>query len=223
MQWDTITQVVKQTGIHKSRSLQLGPDGTRIHPAALSYRQTGCQTQSGRFDFCIFIQLVFHAIDQGEPTRLDHIFTDTDGTPNVGMIATLDDDSHASRSPFGRINHPHFVIDQLHFGEVRVRDRQGFSQGVVERIHRSVTFGDNVFTSILAEVPGLADTCVILNGVAKTYAMTGWRVGWMIGPADLIKAATNRQSLSTSNVANVSQRAAIAALEGGLECRGVLI
>ena len=61
------------------------------------------------------------------------------------MIATLDDDSHASRSPFGRINHPDFVIDQLHFGEVRIRNRQGFSQGVVERIYRSVTFGDNVF------------------------------------------------------------------------------
>ena len=67
-------------------------------------------------------------------------------------------------------------------------------------------------------MPGLADTCVILNGVAKTYAMTGWRVGWMVGPADLIKSATNLQSHSTSNVANVSQRAAIAALEGGLGC-----
>lgn len=89
---------------------------------------------------------------------------------------------------------------------------------VTDEIYEHLTFGDNVFTSILAEVPGLADTCVILNGVAKTYAMTGWRVGWMIGPADLIKAATNLQSHSTSNVANVSQRAAVAALEGGLEC-----
>ena len=61
--------------------------------------------------------------------------------------------------------------------------------------------------------PFLADNCVIVNGVAKTYAMTGWRVGWMIGPKDLVKAATNLQSHATSNVANVSQRAAIAALE----------
>jgi aspartate/methionine/tyrosine aminotransferase len=65
-------------------------------------------------------------------------------------------------------------------------------------------------------VPELADQCVVLNGVAKTYAMTGWRVGWMIGPADLIKAATNLQSHTTSNVANVSQRAALAAVAGDL-------
>ena len=56
----------------------------------------------------------------------------------------------------------------------------------------------------------------MLNGVAKTYAMTGWRVGWMIGPDDVIKAATNLQSHSTSNVANVSQRAALAAVSGDL-------
>ena len=67
------------------------------------------------------------------------------------------------------------------------------------------------------EVPELADTCVVLNGVAKTYAMTGWRVGWMIGPRDVVKAATNLQSHSTSNVANVSQCAAIAALNGSLD------
>lgn len=89
---------------------------------------------------------------------------------------------------------------------------------ITDEIYEHLTFGDNEFTSILALVPGLADTCVILNGVAKTYAMTGWRVGWMIGPADLIKSATNLQSHSTSNVSNVSQRAAIAALEGGLGC-----
>jgi aspartate/methionine/tyrosine aminotransferase len=64
--------------------------------------------------------------------------------------------------------------------------------------------------------PSLADSCVIVNGVAKTYAMTGWRVGWMIGPKDLVKAATNLQSHATSNVANVSQRAALAAVSGDL-------
>ena len=65
-------------------------------------------------------------------------------------------------------------------------------------------------------VPELADRCVVLNGVAKTYAMTGWRVGWMIGPPDVVKAATNLQSHATSNVANVSQRAALAAVAGDL-------
>ncbi len=64
--------------------------------------------------------------------------------------------------------------------------------------------------------PYLADNCVVVNGVAKTYAMTGWRVGWMIGPADLVKAATNLQSHATSNVSNVAQRAALAAVSGDL-------
>ncbi len=64
--------------------------------------------------------------------------------------------------------------------------------------------------------PYLVDNCVVVNGVAKTYAMTGWRVGWMIGPADLVKAATNLQSHATSNVSNVSQRAALAAVTGDL-------
>ncbi len=63
---------------------------------------------------------------------------------------------------------------------------------------------------------------MILNGVAKTYAMTGWRVGWMIGPDDVIAAAANLQSHSTSNVANVSQRAALAAVSGDLEAVAVM-
>src|SRR4029077_6542588 len=58
--------------------------------------------------------------------------------------------------------------------------------------------------------------CVIVNGVAKTYAMTGWRVGWMIGPADVIEAATNLQPHPTSNVGNIAQRAALAAVSGDL-------
>ncbi len=66
-------------------------------------------------------------------------------------------------------------------------------------------------------VPELADTCVVINGVAKTYAMTGWRVGWMIGPPDVIGAAANLQSHATSNVCNVAQRAALAAVSGDLE------
>lgn len=88
---------------------------------------------------------------------------------------------------------------------------------VTDEIYEHLVYGDATFTSMPTLVPELADTCVVVNGVAKTYAMTGWRVGWMIGPADVIKAAANLQSHSTSNVANVSQRAAIAALSGGLD------
>lgn len=105
--------------------------------------------------------------------------------------------------------------------EVRAIGEWALEHGIwviTDEIYEHLTFGGNEFTSILHQVPALADTCVILNGVAKTYAMTGWRVGWMIGPADVIKAATNLQSHSTSNVANVSQRAALAAVAGGLEC-----
>jgi len=68
--------------------------------------------------------------------------------------------------------------------------------------------------SILEAVPALADTTILVNGVAKTYAMTGWRVGWMVGPLDAIKAASNLQSHLSSNVSNISQRAALAALTG---------
>ena len=87
---------------------------------------------------------------------------------------------------------------------------------VTDEIYEHLVYGGATFSSVPVEVPELADTCVVLNGVAKTYAMTGWRVGWMIGPTDVIKAATNLQSHSTSNVANVSQRAAIAAVSGDL-------
>ena len=87
---------------------------------------------------------------------------------------------------------------------------------VTDEIYEHLVYGGAKFSSIPVEVPELADTCVVLNGVAKTYAMTGWRVGWMIGPTDVVKAATNLQSHSTSNVANISQRAALAAVSGDL-------
>jgi aspartate aminotransferase len=73
-----------------------------------------------------------------------------------------------------------------------------------------------VAASMPAVVPELAERCVVVNGVAKTYAMTGWRVGWLLGPADVVKAATNLQSHATSNVSNVAQAAALAALRGDL-------
>ncbi|MDQ1475233.1 MAG: aspartate aminotransferase [Actinomycetota bacterium] len=87
---------------------------------------------------------------------------------------------------------------------------------VTDEIYEHLTYDGHVFSSMPGLVPELMDTCVILNGVAKTYAMTGWRVGWMIGPADVTAAATNLQSHSTSNVSNVAQAAALAAVSGDL-------
>jgi aspartate aminotransferase len=87
---------------------------------------------------------------------------------------------------------------------------------VTDEIYEHLVYGDALFSSMPVQVPEIADTCVVVNGVAKTYAMTGWRVGWMVGPQDVIKAATNLQSHATSNVANVSQKAALAALTGDL-------
>ncbi|NUR57550.1 MAG: pyridoxal phosphate-dependent aminotransferase, partial [Catenulispora sp.] len=88
---------------------------------------------------------------------------------------------------------------------------------LTDEIYEHLVYGDAVFTSIVKAVPELADHTVIVNGVAKTYAMTGWRVGWLIGPADVVKAATNLQSHATSNVSNVAQVAALAAVSGSLE------
>ena len=88
---------------------------------------------------------------------------------------------------------------------------------ISDEIYEHLLYDGATAPSLPVLVPGLADTCIILNGVAKTYAMTGWRVGWMVGPKDVIKAATNLQSHLTSNVSNVSQRAAIAALTGNLD------
>jgi len=87
---------------------------------------------------------------------------------------------------------------------------------ITDEIYEHLLYDSAVAPSICVAVPELADRTIIINGVAKTYAMTGWRVGWMIGPKDLIKAATNLQSHLSSNVSNVSQRAAIAALTGDL-------
>jgi aspartate aminotransferase len=87
---------------------------------------------------------------------------------------------------------------------------------VTDEIYEHLTYGDHRFSSMPALVPELSESCLVVNGVAKTYAMTGWRVGWMIGPRDVIAAATNLQSHATSNVANVSQVAALAAVTGDL-------
>jgi aspartate/methionine/tyrosine aminotransferase len=87
---------------------------------------------------------------------------------------------------------------------------------ITDEIYEHLVYGSARFSSIPVAAPDLADRCVVLNGVAKTYAMTGWRVGWMIGPPDVIKAATTLQSHATSNVCNVAQAAALAAVGGDL-------
>ena len=87
---------------------------------------------------------------------------------------------------------------------------------ITDEIYEHLLYDGAKAPSITVVVPELKDQCIILNGVAKTYAMTGWRVGWMVGPKDVIKAATNLQSHLSSNVSNISQRAAIAALTGDL-------
>jgi aspartate aminotransferase len=85
---------------------------------------------------------------------------------------------------------------------------------ITDEIYQNLTYDGVRAVSIVEAVPALADRTILVNGVAKTYAMTGWRLGWMVGPADAIKAAANLQSHLSSNVSNISQRAAIAALNG---------
>jgi aspartate aminotransferase len=87
---------------------------------------------------------------------------------------------------------------------------------VTDEIYEHLVYGDARFSSIPVQTPQISDMTVVLNGCAKTYAMTGWRVGWMIGPQDVIKAASNLQSHATSNVCNVAQAAALAAVSGDL-------
>src|SRR3954463_12282635 len=88
---------------------------------------------------------------------------------------------------------------------------------LTDEIYEHLVYDGATAESMPVVVPELAETCVVVNGVAKTYAMTGWRVGWLIGPNDVIKAAANLQSHLSSNVANVSQRAALAAVSGSLD------
>jgi aspartate/methionine/tyrosine aminotransferase len=103
--------------------------------------------------------------------------------------------------------------------EVRAIGEWALEHGIwvlADEIYEHLTYGDAKHVSMPVVVPDLAEQCVVVNGVAKTYAMTGWRVGWLIGPADVVKGATNLQSHATSNVSNVAQRAALAAVSGDL-------
>ncbi len=104
--------------------------------------------------------------------------------------------------------------------EVRAIGDWAASKGlwvVTDEIYEHLTYGDARFSSMPVESPALRERCVVINGVAKTYAMTGWRVGWMIAPPDIIAAANSLQSHATSNVSNVAQVAALAAVSGDLE------
>jgi len=104
--------------------------------------------------------------------------------------------------------------------EVRAIGEWAVEHGVwvlTDEIYEHLTYGRATFASIATEVPDIRSQCVIVNGVAKTYAMTGWRVGWIVGPDEVIRAASKLQGHLVSNVSNVSQAAAIAALEGTLD------
>jgi aspartate/methionine/tyrosine aminotransferase len=119
-------------------------------------------------------------------------------------------------NPTGAVYPPH---------EVEAIGRWAVEHGIwvlTDEIYEHLTYGDAVFTSLPVKVPEIRDTCIISNGVAKTYAMTGWRVGWIIGPKDVIAAAASLQSHATSNVSNVSQAAALAAVSGDLEAAGMM-
>ena len=103
--------------------------------------------------------------------------------------------------------------------EVEAIGRWALEHGIwvlTDEIYEHLTYGEHKFASMPALVPELMNQCVIVNGVAKTYAMTGWRVGWMIGPKDIMEAANNFQSHTTSNICNVAQMAALAAVSGDL-------
>jgi len=88
---------------------------------------------------------------------------------------------------------------------------------ITDEIYEHLTYDGHQHHSMPVLVPELADTCIVVNGVAKTYAMTGWRVGWIVGPPDVVVACANLQSHQTSNVDNVAQRAALAAVAGPLD------
>jgi aspartate aminotransferase len=88
---------------------------------------------------------------------------------------------------------------------------------LTDEIYEHLVYGDATFSSLPTLVPEIADRCIVVNGVAKTFAMTGWRVGWMIGPKDVVKGAANLQSHATSNVSNVAQVAALTAVSGSLD------
>jgi aspartate aminotransferase len=101
--------------------------------------------------------------------------------------------------------------------EVRAIGEWALEHGVwiiADEIYQNLVYDGIRAVSIVEAVPAIAEQTILVNGVAKSYSMTGWRLGWMIGPEDAIKAAANLQSHLSSNVSNISQRAALEALTG---------
>ncbi|ABS02162.1 pyridoxal phosphate-dependent aminotransferase [Kineococcus radiotolerans] len=146
---------------------------------------------------------VFAGLDQGYKVTVDQL--EAARTPRTKALLF-----NSPSNPTGAVYTPE---------EVRAIGHWALEHGVwvvTDEIYEHLVYDGVRAASMPVEVPELADTCVVLNGVAKTYAMTGWRVGWLIGPADVVKGAGNLQSHLTSNVANVSQRAAVQALTGDL-------
>jgi aspartate/methionine/tyrosine aminotransferase len=143
-------------------------------------------------------------------------------TPEQGYRVTVEQ-LEAARTPRTKILlfvSPSNPTGAVHTpGETREIGQWAAETGLwvlTDEIYEHLVYGDTVFSSLPVQVPEIADRCVVVNGVAKTYAMTGWRVGWLIGPRDVVSAATNLQSHATSNVSNVAQAAALAAVTGDL-------
>ena len=146
---------------------------------------------------------VFAGLDQGYKVTVDQL--EAARTPRTKALLF-----NSPSNPTGAVYSPE---------EVRAIGHWALEHGVwvvTDEIYEHLVYDGVRAASMPVEVPELAETCVVLNGVAKTYAMTGWRVGWLIGPADVVKGAANLQSHLSSNVANVSQRAAVQALTGDL-------
>ncbi|NAZ84911.1 pyridoxal phosphate-dependent aminotransferase [Kineococcus indalonis] len=146
---------------------------------------------------------VFAGIEQGYKVTVEQL--EAARTPRTKVLLF-----NSPSNPTGAVYTPEEVRE---IG--RWADRHGLWV-VTDEIYEHLVYDGRRAASMPVEVPELAERCVVLNGVAKTYAMTGWRVGWLLGPADVVKGVANLQSHLTSNVANVSQRAALAALTGDL-------
>lgn len=142
---------------------------------------------------------------------------------SAGYLVTLDQ-LEAARTPRSKVllfcspSNPTGAVYPP--GQVAQIGRWAAEKGlwvITDEIYEHLVYGNAVHASMPVVAPEIADRCIVVNGVAKTYAMTGWRVGWMIGPKDTIKAATNLQSHLTSNVCNVAQQAALTAVSGSLD------
>lgn len=146
---------------------------------------------------------VFAGADQGYKVTVDQL--EAARTPRTKALLVC-----SPSNPTGAVHTP---------AELTAIGRWALEHGIwviTDEIYEHLLYDGAEPAHIVALVPELANQTVVLNGVAKTYAMTGWRVGWMIGPSDVVAAVTNLQSHLTSNVANVCQRAALAAVSGDL-------